>query len=53
MKKKTKKNYKVGFVGSYSADEIISSETEAQAKRKFADKHNVAVSGYIVIRRKK
>ena len=53
VKKTAKKNYKVGFVGSYSADETISAETEAQAKRKFADKHNVAVSSYIVIRRKK
>ncbi len=49
--KKTKK-YKVGFVGGRSADEIITADSEIHAKRKFADKHNVGVSSYIVIRRK-
>jgi hypothetical protein len=48
-----KKKYKVGFVGSYSADKVITAETEREAKRKFADEHNVVVSNYIVVRRKK
>lgn len=47
------KKYRVGFVGSQSADETINAKTEAEAKRKFAKKHNVAVSSYIVIRRKR
>jgi len=49
---KEKKKYKIGLIGSNSADEIIYAETTAKAKRKFADKHNIVVSSYIVARRK-
>ena len=43
--------YKIGFVGSGAEDEIISAETQKKAKRKFADKHNVVLSSYIVAKR--
>ena len=47
------KKIRVGFIGSYSADAIILANNEAEAKRKFAKKHNVVVSSYIVVRRRK
>ena len=50
-KEKQQKNFRVGFVGAkYS--ETIKALTEKEAKRKFADKHNIGVSNYIVIKRK-
>ena len=47
------KKYRIGFVGSYSADKTISANNVKEAKKKFAKSHNVAVSSYIVSRKRR